>query len=137
MCSTAWQAPGIFFGTSLDYVDQDDGRGKIIEGIVADHLIRWAFTLSEKKQTFDYNNHVFYWKDKKNREVDFVLSGVDGMEAPIEVKFRNKINYKELSGLVSFLANFKVEYGLVVSKSTLEVRSDYAIVPACIFLLLI
>lgn len=125
------------FEASLDFVDNEKNQGSIIEGIVADHLIRWAFTLSSKKQTFDYYNHVFYWKDEKNREVDFVLSGVDGMEVPIEVKYRKKINFKELSGLVSFLNKSNARRGLVVSKSTLMAKSDYVIVPASVFLLLV
>ena len=127
------------FEASLDFVDKKENQGSIIEGMVADHLIRWAFTLSSKKQTFDYYDHVFYWKDEKNREVDFVLSGVGGItEAPIEVKYREKINYKELSGLTSFLNISDAERGLVISKSTLMAKKyDYVVVPASVFLLII
>ena len=124
------------FGASLDYVDQEDNQGKIIEGVTADHLIRWAFVLSNKKQTFDYYNHVFYWKDKSNREVDFVLYGVDDIEVPIEVKYRKRINFRELSGLVSFLGSSNTKSGLVVSKYDLEARSEYVVIPAAVFLLL-
>ena len=124
------------FGASLDYVDQEDNQGKIIEGVTADHLIRWAFILSNKKQTFDYYNHVFYWKDKNNREVDFVLYGVDDIEVPIEVKYRKRINFRELSGLVSFLGSSNTKSGLVVSKYDLEARSEYVVIPAAVFLLL-
>lgn len=125
------------FGASLDYVDQEDNQGRIVEGVTADHLIRWAFALSNKKQTFDYYNHVFYWKDKSNREVDFVLYGVDDIEVPIEVKYRKRINLRELSGLVSFLDSSPgTKSGLVVSKYDLEARSEYVVIPAAVFLLL-
>ena len=125
------------FGASLDYVDQEDNQGRIVEGVTADHLIRWAFALSNKKQTFDYYNHVFYWKDKSNREVDFVLYGVDDIEVPIEVKYRKRINFRELSGLASFLGSSPgTKSGLVVSRYDLEVRSEYVVIPAAVFLLL-
>ncbi len=132
-----WTSAKGNFETSLDYVDETNNQGKIIEGIVADHLIRWAFALSNKKQTFDYNNHVFYWKDDKSREVDFVLYDGNTIQVPIEVKYRNKINPKELAGLVSFLGKSDTTSGLVISKSTLEIRPEYVIIPASVFLLLI
>lgn len=125
------------FGASLDYVEKEDHQSKIAEGIIADHLIRWAFLLSRKKQTFDYCNHVFYWKDEKNKEVDFVLYDGGRIEVPIEVKYRNRINHRELTGLVSFLGKTKTKSGLVVSKSDLDVRQDYVVIPASVFLLLI
>ncbi len=53
------------FDASLEYVHDEGNRGKIVEGIMADHLNGWAFALSDKKQTFDHSNHVFYWKDEK------------------------------------------------------------------------
>ena len=125
------------FETSLDYVEREDHQSKITEGIIADHLIRWAFALSKKKQTFDYRNHVFYWKDDKGREVDFILYDGDGTEAPIEVKYRNRVNSVDLTGLVSFLDKTGTGSGLVISKSDLDVRQDYVVIPAPIFLLLI
>jgi len=132
-----WMSTKGNFETSLDYVHEEDNQGKIVEGIVADHLIRWSFALSNKKQTFDYYNHVFYWKDEKGREVDFVLYDGNTIEVPIEVKYRNKINPKELTGLVSFLTKTGTKSGLVISKSTLEIRHEYVIIPASVFLLLI
>ena len=125
------------FEASLDYVEKEEHQSKITEGIIADHLIRWAFALSKKKQTFDYYNHVFYWKDEKNKEVDFILYDGNQMELPIEVKYRNRIDHRGLTGLVSFLDKTKTESGLVVSKSDLDVRQDYVVIPASIFLLLI
>ena len=125
------------FEVSLDYTTQEDNKGKILEGIIADHLIRWAFDLSVKKQTFDYYNHIFYWKDQKNREVDFVLRTDSDIEVPIEVKYRNKIKFKELSGLCSFLDKTDTRNGIVVSKSDLETRSEYVVIPASLFLLLL
>ena len=103
---------------------------------MADHLIRWAFAASKKKQTFDYYNHVFYWKDDSNREIDFVLYDGGNIEIPIEIKFRNKVKTKELAPMVKFLDKTGNRRGLVVSKDRLDVRPEYTIVPASLFLML-
>ena len=51
---------------------------------------------------------------------------------------QNKINHKELAGLVSFLSKTgKGGGGIVLSKSTFDVKDDYVVIPASIFLLLI
>lgn len=132
-----WLSPRGGFETCLNYVQDEINQGKIVEGIVADHLIRWAFALSHKKQAFDYYNHIFYWKDDKGHEVDFILYDGDTIEVPIEVKYRNKINPKELAGLVNFLDTTGNKDGIVISKSDLEVKTDYTIIPASVFLLLV
>lgn len=125
------------FDASLDYIEDSENQGKIVEGIMADHLIRWAFTLSNKKQTFDYHQHLFYWKDEKNREVDFVLFDGGNVEVPIEVKYRNKMRATELAPMIGFLNNSKIKNGLVISKSDLRIASNYTVIPASLFLLLI
>ena len=125
------------FENSLKYNQSEENKSKIIEGITANHLIKLAFSLSKKKQTFEYSSHVFYWKDDKNREVDFILSDGDAIEVPIEVKFRNKINGKELAGMTSFLRETGRKNGIVLSKSRLDVKTDYTIIPASVFLLLV
>ncbi len=131
-----WLSPAKSFEAGLQYLEDDANRGRIAEGIVADHLVRLAFSMSEKKQIFDSSSHVFYWKDEKNREVDFVLYDRGAIEVPIEVKFRSKVNLKELASMVSFLNKTGNETGLVLSKSLLDVRTDYVIIPASLFLLL-
>ena len=126
------------FNTNIiNYTAQEENQGKILEGVVADHLIRWAFDLSGQRQSFDYFDHVFYWKDEKGREVDFILRAGEFAEVPIELKYRNKIKFRELSGLCSFLGKTGTESGIVISKSDMQSRSEYAVLPACIFLLLL
>ena len=130
-------SPNGNFDTSLKYLEDEVNQSKIIEGIIADHLIRWAFSMSKKKQTYDYYNHIFYWKDDKNREVDFILYDGDTIEVPIEVKYRNKLDHKELAPMVNFLTKTGNGKGLVISKTLLEVKTDYVIIPTSVFLLLI
>lgn len=130
-----WMSQVESFDLSMQYLQHEYNQGKIVEGIVADHLIRLAFTLSKKKRTFRYHDHIFYWKNSGGKEVDFVLS-VGDTEVPIEVKFRNNINEKrDLSGLVSFQKETKRK-GIVLSKFGMRSATDYAMVPASVFLFL-
>lgn len=129
----AWTGGGGF----LESVRHRDGAGgPIAEGIVASHLTRWAFDVSAQKLSFDPHNHVFYWVDDKGREVDFVYAG-GGMRLPVEVKYRSRIRHTELAPLARFLDATGAKAGLVLSKDTLDLRQDYAVVPACVFLMLI
>lgn len=55
--------------SSLEYLTNPIHKGGMLEGIVANHLVRLAFMLTGKKSTFDHHLHVFYWRDAKSREV--------------------------------------------------------------------
>lgn len=132
-----WMSPNDSFDTSLRYLEAESNRGNVVEGIVGDHLVRLAFDRSTKKQTFDYSNHVFYWRDDKGREVDFILHDGAGAEVPIEVKFRSSLRYRELAPVTSFLDKTGSRTGLILSKSELGARPDYVIIPASVFLLLV
>lgn len=132
-----WSSSTDPFATAEQFLADEANLGCVVEGAVADHLIRWAFAIADSQIEFDYSNHVFFWKDQNNREADFVLYKDGRYEIPIEVKYRNHINAKQLGGLSSFLDQTGSKGGLVLSKDDLEVRSDYAVVPASVFLALI
>ena len=125
------------FELSEKFLASEINQSNMVEGVVSDHLVRWAFSLVENKQGFDYFNHVFFWKDQKDKEVDFVLYKEDNFEAPMEVKYRNKVDARELGGLTSFLDETGVKSGLVLSKNELEEKQDYLILPTSVFLMLI
>jgi len=132
-----WMSPDDSFDTSMRCLEDESNQGSVVEGIVGDHLIRLAFARSTKKQTFDDSNHVFYWRDDKSREVDFILHEGAGVEVPIEVKFRSSIRYRDLAPVTRFLDRTGNKTGLILSKSELGARSDYVIMPASLFLLLV
>lgn len=132
-----WDSSKDSFAMAERFLADEANLGCTMEGIVADHLTRLAFALADNKMSFDYSNHVFFWKDSKGREVDFVLYKEDEYELPIEVKYRNSINAKQLGGLSGFLDQTGSKGGLVLSKDRLEERRDYLVVPASIFLALI
>ncbi|RNJ79941.1 MAG: ATP-binding protein [Nitrosopumilus sp. H8] len=125
------------FMTSLRYVENEENAGKMTEGIVADHLIRWLFAQSKNKHKFDHDNHLFYWRENGRKEVDFILNHDASAVIPIEVKFRNTINLREMGGMTRFLDRTGKSKGIIVSKHDLEEKKDYTIIPAPIFLLLL
>lgn len=129
-----WTKSANYFNTSAEYLDHDDNKGSLIESIVANHLVRLAFNSSSNQQNFDYRYHIFYYRDD-DKEVDFVYYDGDRIEVPIEVKYRNKPT-KDLSGMYKFL-NKTRNKGLVISKNHLEEHSEYVVIPASVFLLLV
>lgn len=129
-----WTKSAGYFDTSTEYLDRDDNRGSLIESIVANHLVRLAFNSSPNKQKFDHHYRLFYYVED-NKEVDFVYYDGDKIEVPIEVKYRNKAA-KDLGGMYKFL-NRTRNKGLVISKDRLDVRSEYVMIPASVFLLLV
>ncbi len=81
---------------------------------------------------------VFYWKDQRGNEVDIVLSRNKSL-LPIEVKFKSKIDKKELKSLFSFMEEYECKNGIVVTRSSFDrIVSDgktVLIIPLWLFLL--
>lgn len=125
------------FELSEEFSENPTNQGALVEGIVADHLIRLAFLLSPKKQTFDYSNYVFNWKYDRDNELDFVLYDGNHLELPIDVRFQNRVSKKtDLNGIYRFQKTTGVRMGLLLTKEDMDTTSDYVTIPASIFLLL-
>lgn len=60
----------------------------------------------------------FFWR-RGTSEVDCVLI-MDGSIVPLESKYKNSIQKKEIKGLIKFLKEFSIEKGYVVTKETEE-----------------
>lgn len=129
---------GGFFETSTGRLQDEATRGKMVEGLVAEHLIRLAASRSRDTDLFDYRDHVFYWKDDGggSREVDFVLRGVGGADVPIESKYRNSVGGRDLGGMYRFMDRTGARGGIVVTRSDLGAKDGRVEVPAGVFLLL-
>ena len=82
----AWTKGGDPFELALGFLKDPRVRGHLVEGVVADHVIRLAFALSSQRSLFDYENMLFYWRSTQAREVDFVLR-MNGGSVPLEVKY--------------------------------------------------
>ena len=133
----AWTTGKNPFESTLDFLEDPENVGILAEGIVADHLVRLAFLLSEQKQLFSYEESVLYWKGKKDREVDFVLRTSLPECTPIEVKYQSAINSKDTFGVIDFMKISGASGAIILSKETLEVRRNITILPIWLFLLII
>ena len=86
---------------------------------------------------FDYTNHVFYWKDKNQYEVDYILYNGKDIEVPIEVKYGKEMSTKDkLTGFFSFKRINKIKSEIVITQEEFKVE-EYIKIPASIFLLII
>ena len=72
--------------------------GNAIEGLVAQHLKAWIAYTGQK-------NDLYFWRNRYQHEVDFILYGETGLFA-IEVKYSNEIRKEDLKGIESFLQEY-------------------------------
>ncbi|MGI0101984.1 MAG: hypothetical protein ACREA7_05240 [Nitrosotalea sp.] len=56
---------------------------------------------------------------------------------PIGVKYRNSIDPREFPALFKFLSKTKTRGGIVLSENKMDVRGEYVIIPASVFLMLV
>lgn len=95
--------------------------GHLVETIVLRHLLKYE---------------VYYWKNYY--EVDFVVR-VKNKIIPLEVKYKDDIDKKDIKGMVDFCEKFRVRKGIVVTKSLFERQKingkDVLLIPAWLFLL--
>lgn len=75
----------------------------------------------------------YYWRSGGN-EVDFIMR--DEMVLPIEVKYSEHINHRDLKGLFRFCKRYNVKQGIVVTKDQRGEINGMKLVPLHEFLLL-
>ncbi|MBP9123769.1 MAG: DUF4143 domain-containing protein, partial [Ignavibacteriaceae bacterium] len=79
-------------------------------GLYAENLVFLTLRRSKNILQIDYYR-------EKNNEVDFIVHTVSGKYLPIEVKYRNSIEKKYLSGIEYFRdKQEKTDFGLVITK---------------------
>lgn len=125
------------FDTAIRYVGNDTNLGRLVEGVVANHLIRLAFNVSSRRQNFEYSDVLFHWRYGKDREVDFVYDDQAGIKTPIEVKFQNHITARDLDGLINFKRRTTHQNAILLSKDTLDIERECIAIPVSLFLLLV
>ena len=80
----------------LDRPSEIDGQA--LEGLVAQHLRAWtAYSGKDAK--------LYFWRTRSGVEVDFVVYGVDGLQA-FEVKNAGRVDAKDLRGLRAFREDY-------------------------------
>ena len=132
----AWVNGGDPYEESLRFLRKEENKGLLVEGVIADHMVRLAFQLSKQKQLFDYEKVLHYWKSSAQYEVDFVLD-MNGGYLPIESKYRGSISRTDRYGLADFSKVTGTRNEIIVSRNEFSLHNDGAIVPVWLFLLLI
>ena len=104
--------------------------GKIVENSVYN-------TLKDRYPETYYMDSLSFWR-KGREEIDFIVVR-NNAHLPIEVKFSENINYKELEPLLNYVKTKKLSYGVVVSKNDLALRvingQTVYLIPYYLFLL--
>jgi len=100
-------------------------KTKIVENLVFFHILSL-----KKRELFP---KIFYWLDRVRNEVDIVAT-LDNEAIPIEVKYKNEIEKKDIKGLVKFCEEFNTK-GIVITKDLLKEEGNILFVPAWLFLL--
>jgi len=94
-----------------------------VEGIVGAHL--------DAKFSTDLSRNVYFWRSL--HELDFVAD--DRRELmPVEVKYSSNVDARDLRGLLTFMEEFGVTLGYVVTKDLLRKEGNLLYIPAWLFL---
>jgi hypothetical protein len=121
---------------TLKFLSTPENIGRLSENVLCDHLIRLAFAMSPQKHTFDPTTSLYYWRSKRDREIDFVLRENDDLVA-IECKCQDEIASEDMFAVAEFNSLVQAKSGLIVSKDTLEVARNAVVIPLPLFLLLV
>lgn len=124
---------GIRNGIS-DFLDEEllkdeAGLGKIVEGILFDHLTRLKFNLEPGPEP-----DIFYWRNKK--EIDFVME-IKRKPIPIECKYRRTLPEETILEIQEFMKEYKSPFGIVITKELYKSEEGIIRIPFWLFLLII
>jgi len=115
---------------SFDPVLVQSDIGKIAETVAFNHCLRFCFNLNPGTKPC-----LYYWQDALGNEVDIILEYFK-KPVPIEVKYRTKIDSDELKGLNAFIKEKSAQFGICITKNTLEIRDNIILVPAWLFFIM-
>jgi len=120
-----------YFNSSLLYLSNPEIKGKLVESVVGNHLVRLMYNIYPS-DVFSLHEHVFYWRKKGGKiEVDFILRSGNNELFPVELKYQNQIQKSDYKGLYTF------KKGVLLSKNKFDVTGNYVTIPVSLFLLLI
>ena len=114
--------------------NESQEKTKLVESIICDHLIRFAYSLSPV-DNFEPASKVMYWKDRKG-EVDYILRYKDSY-MPFEVKYTSSITRSEINGMYTFTRTNPMYKGIIITRDLLKAEKGVIAIPASVFLLLI
>jgi len=130
----AWSLGRDPYRETLNFLSESDRTAKLVECVVAGHLVRLLFSYQPSAQ-FDYTNHLFHWQSNK-RQLDFAVR-MDTGYLPIEVKYQNKISAEDAQPIADFQKGGKSTKGLLLTKDTLGEKRSHLEIPVALCLMLI
>jgi len=104
-------------------------KSRMVESIAHSHLCKLAYRLNPQDH-FDPKMVVTYYRDKKNREIDFLLLEKNE-EFPFEVKYQGSVSKADFRNFYSF------GRGVLLTKGDSRVQRNYVSIPVSVFLMLI
>ena len=117
-------------GALNEYLLRDPAElGKVVEAIVAGHCRRLKFNLEPATEM-----RTFYWKNQRN-EVDIIVEFLQ-RPVPIEVKYRDIVDERDLRGLRKFDESHETPFNIIVTKDRLQISDNTVFVPLWLFLLM-
>lgn len=110
--------------------DDESQLGRCAEIASTDHIRRLMFCIEPSTSI-----RTHYWTGRGDAEVDVVVEML-GKVVPFEVKFRRSIRSSDTDGLREFLdGHKKAPFGILLTRNTLRVDDDVAMLPLWLFLL--
>jgi len=88
--------------------------GKIIENVIYNVLAR-------KYKGGELMDSLSFWRQGE-KEIDFIAIK-NKKQLAIEVKFSNKINFKDLNTITNYIGKKKLEYGVVVTRNEIDKKT--------------
>jgi hypothetical protein len=119
--------------TCQSFLADSAARGKLVENIVQNHLVRFAFD-QHPDSLYDPSDHLFHYNEN-GHDIDFILS-LDGKLFPIEVRYQSSISSHDYAEITSF-ARREGTRAILVTKEHMRVTENLLEIPASLFLTLI
>jgi predicted AAA+ superfamily ATPase len=135
-CARHWVMPTSSnspYTQAFEFLADLSNKGRLIENVVANHLIRFMFDQAPSSG-FQYNANIFYYLESR-RELDFILN-VQPSPIPIEVKYRSDLKSYDYDFLLKVAAETKSK-GLMISRDLAAITEDVATIPVSMFLFII
>lgn len=131
---SAWSLGRDPYRETLRFLSEPDKKSKLVECVVADHLVRLLFSYQPSAQ-FDYTRHLFHWQSNR-RQLDFAIR-MDLNYLPIEVKYQSRLNAEDFQPVLDFQKGGKSTRGLLLTKDILQEKRSHLEIPVALCLMLI
>jgi len=118
-----------YFGNAKSNLLNTEFKSQLMECVVYNHLCRFAYGLNPR-DLFDPKDAICYYRDKKQKEIDFILR-FDERYYPFELKYQSTISNSDFFNFRSF------GKGVLITRNDMGKHRNYVKIPVSLLLLLI